>query len=387
MIFYLSLFTLIIVLSVTFHNYRNNKNSLFIAGYLIPLCLYTMLHYFLFGSNSIMGVAILFKHFSPFFYLPGAMLYLYIRGTLKNEWIFTTKDLWHFLPFCIGLLNVSPYYFVSFGIKIDLAQQLLRSSNFSHEAYNNLIYPFYVSTLIRCVLFMAYVSAGLFLLYQYWKKNYGQLIDINKKNLFKWLVFLNSSALILAICFIILTFSFYVDTTVDKSYINNYDYTMLAGFIFFLIPMVMIFYPQVVYGVPISIGQEVQKSKLEKDRIAHQNHNTSALATRILTYFETRKPYLNKNFGLDELALDLSVPKHQLYTCFNNQIGKKFTQLRTSFRVEDAKKLLLSSEVDSVSLERIWKESGFSSKTNFFTTFKEETGLTPIEFIQQQKSS
>jgi YesN/AraC family two-component response regulator len=58
--------------------------------------------------------------------------------------------------------------------------------------------------------------------------------------------------------------------------------------------------------------------------------------------------------------------------------------LRTSFRVKHAKKLLLTVEIDSVSLNGIWMESGFSSRTNFFTSFKEETGLTPIEFIQKQ---
>ena len=81
------------------------------------------------------------------------------------------------------------------------------------------------------------------------------------------------------------------------------------------------------------------------------------------------------------------MPKHQLYTCLNTCLNKKFTQLRTSFRIEHAKKLLLSGDLDSKSLQGIWMEAGFSSKTNFFTTFKEETGLTPTEFIQLEKNS
>lgn len=109
------------------------------------------------------------------------------------------------------------------------------------------------------------------------------------------------------------------------------------------------------------------------------------LAERILNYFENSKPYLNTTFTLDTIATDLEIPKHQIYICLNTCIGKKFIQLRTKYRVEHAKTLLLSNEIDTVSLQGIWMESGFTSKTNFFTSFKEETGLTPIEFIHQKK--
>ena len=33
----------------------------------------------------------------------------------------------------------------------------------------------------------------------------------------------------------------------------------------------------------------------------------------------------------------------------------------------------------------VYPNTGFASKTNFFTTFKEETGFTPLEFIKLKK--
>jgi AraC-like DNA-binding protein len=124
-----------------------------------------------------------------------------------------------------------------------------------------------------------------------------------------------------------------------------------------------------------------------KDKNGLSDKNLYILAARIIEYFENDKPYLDKSFSLDDLANHLDVPKHQLYTCLNTCLNKKFTQLRTSFRIEHAKKLLLSGDLDSKSLQGIWMEAGFSSKTNFFTTFKEETGLTPTEFILLEKNS
>jgi AraC-like DNA-binding protein len=35
-------------------------------------------------------------------------------------------------------------------------------------------------------------------------------------------------------------------------------------------------------------------------------------------------------------------------------------------------------------MEGIWTKAGFSSRTNFFVSFKEETGLTPLEFIKNK---
>jgi AraC-like DNA-binding protein len=115
--------------------------------------------------------------------------------------------------------------------------------------------------------------------------------------------------------------------------------------------------------------------------------NLYLLAERIIDCFEKEQPYLEKSFSLDDLASHLNVPKHQLYNCLNICLNKKFTQLRTSFRIEHAKKLLLAGNLDLKSLQGVWMEAGFSSKTNFFTTFKEETGLTPNEFLQLEKNS
>ena len=34
------------------------------------------------------------------------------------------------------------------------------------------------------------------------------------------------------------------------------------------------------------------------------------------------------------------------------------------------------------SMEGIWMKAGFTSKTSFFVSFKEETGMTPLEYVK-----
>jgi AraC-like DNA-binding protein len=382
MIFYLSIIALIVSFALLFHNYKINKNSFLLFGYLFPVYLYGIKHHFVLESDSILGIAIFHGHFSPIFLLPGAMLYLYIRNSLKNEWQFHKKDLWHFLPFFIEVINVIPFYLMPWQEKIATAQHLYLDADYNKFVHTNLIYPFYIITTTRAFLFMAYIIASALLLKKYWKRGLNTSTNIQSKNFIKWLNFLTLSAIVLAACTIMITLVFFGKENVQRSDLNDYHYTHFAYFIMSSIPFVMIFYPQVIYGVAISLSNK--KNTAKKGNISPQKNEMDLLAERIIGYFENTKPYLEKNFTLDKLAEDLDVPKHKIYTCLNKCIGKKFIALRTSFRIEHAKQLLLSKGIDTVSLQGIWMESGFTSKTNFFTTFKEETGLTPLEFIENQ---
>jgi AraC-like DNA-binding protein len=381
MIFYLSITAIVLSVLISFKNYRNNKNSLLLTGYLIILSIYNILHYYLFEGNSILGIAILLRHFSPLFYIPGVLLFFYVRGTLKNKWSFSKHHLWHFIPMLIGFINIIPYYFVPFQQKVHYAEKLFGASDFNFLSQTTILYPFYVSAIIRSVLFLCYVLASIFLLSKCRKSN--QTKNSCSKRQLNWLIYLIANATLITICSFFLTFDFYVNTVIEKTEINNYFFTIIAGLTFSLIPTVLIFFPQVLYGIPESELNDPNKKEKDKNAISAKNHYL--IAARIIEYFENDKPYLNKSFSLDDLANHLEVPKHQLYTCLNTCLNKKFTQLRTRFRIEHAKNLLMTVDLDSKSLQGIWMESGFSSKTNFFTTFKEETGLTPTEFVQLER--
>jgi len=379
MILYLSITTLALCLLIGYNNYKESKNAFLLIAYLIILSIYNILHFFLFDGNSILGIAILLRHSSPLFYLPGVFLFLYVRGTLKNEWVFSRHDLWHFLPMLIGFINIIPYFLIPFHEKIIYAEKFFTNSNFTVLGKSSLIYPFYVSAIIRSLLLSGYVIASIVILYKYYKSEKGKC----SKKQFNWLSFLIANAILLAFCSFALTFNFYIDTIVQKTSINDYLFTIIAGITFTLIPSVLIFFPHVIYGVLDSELSEDAKG----DKNTLNDKNLYLLAERIIECFENEQPYLDKSFSLDDLAIHLNVPKHQLYNCLNICLNKKFTQLRTSFRIEHAKKLLLAGNLDLKSLQGVWMEAGFSSKTNFFTTFKEETGLTPTEFLQLEKNS
>ena len=101
-----------------------------------------------------------------------------------------------------------------------------------------------------------------------------------------------------------------------------------------------------------------------------------------MEYLQKEKPFVNPHFSLAVLAEKLDVPKHHLYYCFNTVLKTKFTTVRTQMRVDYAKECLLNGDLNKLSMEGIWHKAGFSSKTNFFVSFKEVTQMTPLDFIK-----
>ena len=313
----------------------------------------------------------------------GAFLYLYIRKSIKKEG-FLKIDLLHLIPFLVSLINILPYFFVPFSEKLLFGQEVIENADFTRFTGGNLFYDFSVSAIIRAILFLGYSIASAQLLYKSWKNLNPESTPIEKRNLIKWLVFLNITGFVFVISLLFLTIDFYSYKIIEKTEINEFVFTSVAGFTLFLIPIVMFFYPQVVYGVPISLAKTNNNTAEEPKIEIQEDDPVVVLAKRIVEYFEKRKPFKNPDFSMNDLVRYLKEPKPLVYKSLNDVIGEKFTDIRTRYRITHAKKLLASQAKTNITLQEIWTESGFSSKTNFFTSFKEETGMTPTEFIKNQ---
>lgn len=106
---------------------------------------------------------------------------------------------------------------------------------------------------------------------------------------------------------------------------------------------------------------------------------------RLLHLMADKKPYLDGELNLLELARLVDLNSHQLSYLINKGFDENFFQFVNKYRVEHAKVLLLNTKDNRFSLLGIAYESGFNSKTSFNTVFKKMTKLTPSEF--QKKHS
>ena len=99
---------------------------------------------------------------------------------------------------------------------------------------------------------------------------------------------------------------------------------------------------------------------------------------RICQTMEEQKLYLNADMKLQDLADLLGTNRTYIIDSIKATRGQTFTQLVNSYRVEHAKQLLRQQPDKKMSA--IATESGFTTETTFFRTFKTITGITPSEW-------
>ncbi len=95
--------------------------------------------------------------------------------------------------------------------------------------------------------------------------------------------------------------------------------------------------------------------------------------------------YTDEMLSLKSLAQYLNVSPKRLSKMISCYSGKNFTEFINDLRIEKAKKLLLDPEYARYSLSVVALDSGFNSRSRFYTHFKRVTGMTPAEFRKQAR--
>ncbi len=120
--------------------------------------------------------------------------------------------------------------------------------------------------------------------------------------------------------------------------------------------------------------------KIEKQRLTPAE--AEQLHQRLLHLMNNDKIFLEPELSLPDLAARMPLTVNDMSYLLNEQVGVNFFQFINSYRIDEAKQLMLSSQHKHLSILGIAYSAGFSSKTTFNTAFKKETGLSPSQFIK-----
>ena len=96
---------------------------------------------------------------------------------------------------------------------------------------------------------------------------------------------------------------------------------------------------------------------------------------------DEQQPYLQSRLRQSDVAATLGVSTASISDCLNACRGITFAQFLAEYRVRHAQQLL--SKHPDIKLAVLLEESGFTSESTFFRTFKTVTGLSPKEWLAQ----
>lgn len=90
--------------------------------------------------------------------------------------------------------------------------------------------------------------------------------------------------------------------------------------------------------------------------------------------------FSNPELSISSFAREIGICRRQLSPYFGSHLGCTFRSWITSVRVEEAKKIILSNP--DMKAEAVAETCGFSSRSFFQTSFKNITGMTPMEWLK-----
>jgi AraC-like DNA-binding protein len=124
----------------------------------------------------------------------------------------------------------------------------------------------------------------------------------------------------------------------------------------------------------------VEAEKAKTKEVAH------SLKLQLADLMEKKKPYLNPELTMNDLAETLQTNTHTLSRIINMGYSRNFYDFVNIYRIDEFKKRINKGHHRKQTLLSIAHEVGFSSKTTFNRTFKKITGKTPREYLNDIKA-
>jgi len=321
----------------------------------------------------------------PFHFLSGPMIYLFIRS--YKEAITWRKAIVHLVLFFISFFI---YYWVFDG----MARRFPDAKNVPEEVFKETI-PILVIG-VRFVQNFFYYFLSIKALNSYQKSIQHVFSDTSRINL-KWVKWLINGYLL----FVILTVLFY---SFMLQFPNKFGELFLLNFALITPYIYLTTYKGITQPTIWQTKDEIPKMEMEAQLQYVNDPEVSGLRgekpgsvetgkdveqvleilNRIQELMQKEKLYQEPELTIKDLAEKVRFPYYQVSQVINNELKKNFYDLVNSYRVEEAKRLLLDPKSRNFTILSVGFEAGFNSKTTFNTVFKKFTGLTPTEYRNKQ---
>jgi len=313
----------------------------------------------------------------PFTY--GPLMFLYARMMTSEKPEFHWKYLWHFAPFLVFFI-VSMVFLnkpVMDGTKGFLVNDRFISLRIIYSV------SFFVSI-------TAYSVATFLIIHRHQMHLKDYLSYSSSKYTLQWLiglsvVFYISYILVFIFGLIDILINFMPFDPYELSFIGLTVFAFLYGFFGFYQPDIFTELEgkqgkQAAAGNTGNTSPKYQRSGLKKKDI-------EIYKKKIINYMSDEKPYLDRELSISQLADKLSIPRHFVTEVINNHLGKNFYNLVNEYRVEEVKRRLSDPKYKNLTILAIAYDSGFNSKSAFNTIFKDLTGQTPSQYMNEVKSN
>lgn len=168
---------------------------------------------------------------------------------------------------------------------------------------------------------------------------------------------------------------------ITGNYTLFYDFSIsLAITIFVFVVGFLGYYQPKIFSGKI-LQQVFLPSKYQSSTLTPQA--VDSILRKLLDYMDAEKPYQNNELRLTSLADQIGIPHYQLSQVINQKVGKSYADFINSYRLRAVEKMLADPAYQEVPVMQIAYEAGFNNRTTFYKLFKDQFGMSPVEYRQQ----
>ncbi len=131
------------------------------------------------------------------------------------------------------------------------------------------------------------------------------------------------------------------------------------------------------YGKKMKQNEEHGKTT---DRTRRKVKNNKNLVISVSEYIAS---HINEKISVIEIAAYFEKNPSYLNSKFKENTGVCITEYIQRIKIEEAKKRLINSDS---SITEIWTNLAYYDQSHFIRHFKRETGLTPLQFREQNST-
>lgn len=348
-------------------------------------------HEFLYQSRILLSVLELAYIDPNINLLYGPSFYLYVRSLTEGSEFRFKKNQWlHFLPFVFGtaLCALLP----------ELSKEQFFKLLYDDAALADNKEEFVVLIVVASVALSSVLLIGIYLilsirrLIRHARMIRQQFSSIEQIS-FRWL---RNLLVALSVLYLVLLFDGFLSQAFGfDQEINKLLYLMVVGVIYTMgylglrQPIIFAYPSQETSAAPLTAQEAIKQEKLSQlesgqkrkyEKSALDTEMSAALLAELQHHMNTEKPYFDCSLTLTQLAGQLGISSNYLSQVINEQLKINFFDFINHHRVEEAKRLLADPGKTKKNILAIALESGFNSKSAFYTAFKKHTGITPTQF-------
>lgn len=342
--------------------------------------------FFLIDSGNIVHFPIFLKLFSPLSIMAPALSFLYLKGFIKDQSGITRRDWIHLLPGVLAVVEVLPWYFSPSIDWSTVAKEIVNSRAYLYHQRTGFL-SFRTLFYAKNVLVLAYT---LLMLSEMYRSGVFQNLKVkNRKSI--WLIF-----------FVVVVFfpqvgRFFFAQVLSKDIQLDFNspWFYFANVLSFLslIAMVgfLVYNPRMLYGfILVSNNKHVSNNKAEIDQKVEKEELPGTESEQkvfdeykkeMIRYMDELKPYLQPDFRIGQMALDINIPVHHCSYVLNWIIHKNFrdwiNEYRINYFIEQ-----YQLKHNNMTIEALAAKSGFSNHATFYNAFKKEIGITPKAYFK-----